>query len=110
MPTRGQGTGITAMNRKPSRLPGYWFESRRTYFATALGTGGAMLVDCVALVSHCLGWLKHWTQRRRHELTPHYIRDLWHHSLLRPGNRRRVAPVTRSRLLSDRSATPTRAA
>ena len=44
----GQTTTVTDISAGPRRLPGYWFESRRRYFAVTYGIGkliGAALVS-----------------------------------------------------------------
>ena len=33
----GQSTKVTERNTKPKRLPAYWFESRRRFFAATYG-------------------------------------------------------------------------
>ena len=35
----GQSTKVTEVSDTPKRLPGYWFESRRRYYAVTFGTG-----------------------------------------------------------------------
>jgi GT2 family glycosyltransferase len=95
MHIRGQSTGVTALKARPPRLPAYWFESRRTYFATALGHSRGLLVDSAALVSHGFGRLIDSPLRsRREKRTPYYIRDLWRHSRWRSANRQSETPRT----------------
>ena len=48
----GQSTKLTERNAAPKRLPAYWFESRRRYFAAAHGIRYAMATDAVALLAH----------------------------------------------------------
>jgi len=79
-----QSTGVT---RGPQRLPTYWFESRRRYFAVTFGIGHAMAIDIVAVLAHSLGWLKRIAARQTHTAVPHFVRDLLRHSVLRPRNR-----------------------
>ena len=88
MHIRGQSTRVTDLNKQPTRLPPYWFESRRRYFTTTFGTTRAAIIDCVAVLAHCLGWLKQRALRHREAIVPHFIRDLLHHSVLWPRNRR----------------------
>lgn len=89
----GQSTDvITETWSKPKRLPGYWFESRRRYLAVTLGTPAAMTADVLVLLAHPVGHLKRILLGRGHTNIPHYLRDLWRHSILRPRNRR-IAPV-----------------
>jgi GT2 family glycosyltransferase len=83
------------------RLPPYWFESRRRYFAVTYGITRAMAIDLVAIAAHSLGLLKKLALRRRSEIIPHFIADLLHHSVL--WRRNRNIPPTRSRF-AERSA------
>jgi N-acetylglucosaminyl-diphospho-decaprenol L-rhamnosyltransferase len=91
----GQSTAATDAGRQ-ARLPGYWFESRRRYFALRFGLYRAMAIDVVALLAHALGHLKRIILGRRRAAVPHFIRDLARHSVLRPRNR--VIPVARTQL------------
>lgn len=83
----GQSTKVTERDAKVKRLPAYWFESRRRFFATTYGLGYAMATDLAALAAHGLGLLKRLLLGRGHEAVPHFIRDLWTYSVLRPCNR-----------------------
>ncbi|HEX6245804.1 MAG TPA: glycosyltransferase family 2 protein [Polyangiales bacterium] len=92
MHVRGQSTGVTALDQKPRRLPGYWFESRRRYFVKHHGAGYTALADLASLLGHGLGTLK---QRLRGQPgTPYLLRDLLAHSVLRPTRR---APLEAAR-------------
>jgi GT2 family glycosyltransferase len=82
----GQTTAVTDINAGPRRLPAYWFESRRRYFAVTYGIGKAMAIDVVALLANSMGLIKR-IARRRHCSVPHFIRDLASHSILWPRNR-----------------------
>jgi len=84
----GQSTKVTERHVRPRRLPAYWFESRRRYFAVTYGVGRAMAIDVVALLSQSLGWLKRIALGRRRTTVPHLIRDLLQHSVLWPSNRK----------------------
>jgi N-acetylglucosaminyl-diphospho-decaprenol L-rhamnosyltransferase len=81
----GQSTRITDEQLALQRYPAYWFESRRRYFAVTFGVGRAMLIDIVALLAGPLGLLKCMLQRRAR--VPHYLRDLFRHTILWPRNR-----------------------
>lgn len=86
----GQSTDVVIESwRKPQRLPGYWFESRRRYLARSLGTAAAMLADLLVLVAYPVGYVKQFLLGRAHTAVPHYFRDLWRHSILRSRNRQR---------------------
>jgi GT2 family glycosyltransferase len=84
------GGGVTQAfghAQAPRRLPGYWFDSRRRYFALAFGTGQSMLIDVVACVASVLGLTKNALLRRRAKIVPHFTRDLVRSSILWPRNR-----------------------
>jgi N-acetylglucosaminyl-diphospho-decaprenol L-rhamnosyltransferase len=83
----GRSTSVTGPQSGPRRLPGYWFMSRRRYFAVTFGTRYAMVIDAVALLANSLGLLKRVALGRRRSAVPHYIRDLLRHSVLWPANR-----------------------
>jgi N-acetylglucosaminyl-diphospho-decaprenol L-rhamnosyltransferase len=83
----GQSTNVTARKPRPERLPAYWYESRRRYFAIAHGMYYAMVVDIVALLAHGLGTCKRLLQRRTNRGTPYFLVDLMQHSMLRSKNR-----------------------
>jgi N-acetylglucosaminyl-diphospho-decaprenol L-rhamnosyltransferase len=86
----GQSTGVTDLSdrpKRPKRLPAYWFESRRRYFAVTFGVHSALAIDVVSVVACSLGLLKRFTLRRMHSAVPYYIRDLVRHSVLWPRNR-----------------------
>jgi GT2 family glycosyltransferase len=101
----GQSTSVTDTSRGPKRLPAYWFESRRRYFAVTFGTPWATAIDVVALLAHCLGALKRIALGRRHTAVPHFIPDLARHSVLWPGNR--TVPSARCPLPHSSGATTT---
>jgi len=83
----GQSTSVTDTTTGVKRLPGYWFESRRRYFAMNHGIAMAALIDVVAVLSNMMGVVKRIVLRRHHRIVPFYIRDLIRHSVLWPGNR-----------------------
>jgi len=85
MHVMGQSTRITDEKLAGGRLPAYWFESRKRYFAVTFGVGHAMIIDIVAVAANCLGLLKLIALRRTR--VPHYIRDLIRHSVLWRRNR-----------------------
>lgn len=84
----GQSTKVTERNLAPRRLPGYWFESRRRYFARTSGTGYAVAVDLASLLAAWVCGAKCFLQRRSPREAPHFLRDMMAHSLLWPRNRR----------------------
>jgi N-acetylglucosaminyl-diphospho-decaprenol L-rhamnosyltransferase len=87
----GQSTAVT--DESHERLPAYWFESRRRYFAVTFGLFHAI---AIAVVAHCLGIFKRVLQRRHHGSIPHYVRDLVRHSVV--WKRNRDIPPARSRI------------
>jgi N-acetylglucosaminyl-diphospho-decaprenol L-rhamnosyltransferase len=87
MHIRGQSTNVTAITTVPKRLPDYWFESRRRYFARTYGTPYAITIDIVALIAHSLGTVKKIILNRTNEAVPHFFGDLLRSSALRRKNR-----------------------
>jgi N-acetylglucosaminyl-diphospho-decaprenol L-rhamnosyltransferase len=83
----GQSTKVDQRNAAPKRLPAYWFESRRRYFMTTRGIVGALLIDLTAMFASTLGSFRLVLQGRRDRIVPHYIADLWQHSVLHRKNR-----------------------
>jgi GT2 family glycosyltransferase len=90
----GQSTQVTDVRTGPKRLPAYWFESRRRYFAVSFGIPHAILIDIVAVLAHSLGWVTRQVLRRQHTAVPYFMRDLIRHSILWPRNR--AIPAVRS--------------
>jgi GT2 family glycosyltransferase len=88
MHIRGQSTTVTDLTLGPQRLPPYWFESRRRYFAVTYGIVHAMGIDIVALLACSIGLVKRAVLGRMRSATPHFIRDLIRHSVIWPHNRR----------------------
>lgn len=82
----GQSTKVHSVIG-PERLPHWWFESRRRYFALRFGTIRAMLIDIVAALAAGAGLLKRILLGRRGTAVSHYIRDLLRYSVLWPANR-----------------------
>jgi len=87
MHIRGQSTNVTDTTKGRRRFPGYWWESRRRYYAVTLGIGHAIALDAVAVLARSLGLMKNIVLRRRHVSSPYYIRDLIRHSVIWPSNR-----------------------
>jgi N-acetylglucosaminyl-diphospho-decaprenol L-rhamnosyltransferase len=88
----GQSTTVAQGSR--GRLPAYWFDSRRRFFAVSYGITCAVAIDLVALTAHLLGSVKLFIQGRRHTAIPNFIRDLFRHSVV--WKRNRAIPPTRS--------------
>jgi N-acetylglucosaminyl-diphospho-decaprenol L-rhamnosyltransferase len=87
----GQSTKVTDEKVVLQRYPGYWFESRRRYFAVTFGVVRAVIIDLVAVLSNCLGVVKRMALRR--PTVPYYTRDLIKHSVL--WRRNRAFPAVR---------------
>ncbi len=83
----GQSTAVTDITKGVKRLPAYWFESRRRYFAVNHGIACAMAIDVAAILANMMGLVKRLALGRRHRVVPHFIRDLVRHSVLSPRNR-----------------------
>jgi N-acetylglucosaminyl-diphospho-decaprenol L-rhamnosyltransferase len=96
MHIRGQSTGVTALDDKPKRLPGYWFESRRRYFAKNHGLAYAWAADLAFLAGNGIGMLKHTLQRK--PLTPKLLSDFVRQSVFLPQNRK-IAPSRNTSLV-----------
>jgi GT2 family glycosyltransferase len=94
----GQSTAVK--DESCARLPAYWFESRRRYFAVSFGVAHAMAIDAVAVIAHSLGIVKRALLRRRGSI-PHYVRDLVRHSVL--WKRNRNIPPVHSRITPSRA-------
>ena len=92
MHIQGQSTTVTDATKGPRRLPGYWFESRRRYFAMTYGTGRAISIDIIAVLANSIGLAKRVLLGRKNSTTPHFIRDLMRHSVIWPRNR--IFPAT----------------
>jgi GT2 family glycosyltransferase len=91
----GQATKVSNRKAVPERLPAYWFESRRRYFAVNYGVAYAMMADVVAMIAHGLGSLKRAAQGRRHRGVPYFLVDLLRHSVLWPRNRLAASSILR---------------
>lgn len=92
----GQSTKVAERNVAPTRLPSYWFESRRRFFVASYGPLYAAAVDIVALCATAMGSLKRIAQRRADRGVPYYLVDLAHHSILWARNRKALLtkPIT----------------
>lgn len=83
MHVAGQSTGVGCRNQQPRRLPAYWYASRRYYYLCNHGKAMAAMIDIATLLAHGLGRLKRRLQGRSIENVPHFLGDLWAHSILR---------------------------
>lgn len=78
----GQSTGVTQKTKEPKRIPAYWFESRRRYFAKNHGRLYAAIADTAWMLSYCLGGLRLWLQRKPRKSSPRLLTDFARHSSL----------------------------
>ena len=83
----GQSTTVTDETLGPKRLPAYWYESRRRYYAVTYGIAHAVAIDIVTVIASFIGFLKRVALGRSRTVTPHYIRDLIQHSVVWSRNR-----------------------
>ena len=90
----GQTTKVMERTGGPTRLPAWWFESRRRYFAVAFGMRRAMLIDLIVALAYPIGLLKRYALGRAATAVPHFLRDFLRHSVLR--SRNRVVPARAS--------------
>jgi N-acetylglucosaminyl-diphospho-decaprenol L-rhamnosyltransferase len=97
----GQSTKVTAPKDALERLPAYWFESRRRYFAINHGTRYALITDTVAALAHGLGFLKRVALGRRRQGIPHFLTDLLKYSALWPRNLRLAKSSIHARRLEQ---------
>jgi hypothetical protein len=88
----GQSTKVTERNAKPRRLPAYWFESRRRFFAVTYGLPYAVATDVMGLLAYGVGSLKRLALGQKESAVPFFASDLLKHSIIWPSNRR-LAPL-----------------
>ncbi|MEM1012995.1 MAG: glycosyltransferase family 2 protein [Planctomycetota bacterium] len=79
----GQASGISGKVTK--RMPTYWFDSRRRYFLTQLGTLRATLADAAWLTGFGLWRLRRRFQRKDDHDPQHLLADSFRHSVFRRG-------------------------
>ncbi|HEV7136828.1 MAG TPA: glycosyltransferase family 2 protein [Steroidobacteraceae bacterium] len=83
----GQSTKVMERTAGPTRLPAWWFESRRRYFAVAFGMRRTILIDLLVALAYPIGLLKRLALGRGATAVPRYYRDFLRHSVLWPRNR-----------------------
>jgi GT2 family glycosyltransferase len=96
----GQATQVMDGAKIRKRLPGYWFDSRRRYFAVTFGVAQAMAIDIVTVIAYALGGVKRALMPRPGAGVPYFIRDLIRHSVW--WRRNRDIPPVRSSALDGR--------
>jgi N-acetylglucosaminyl-diphospho-decaprenol L-rhamnosyltransferase len=102
MHIRGQSTAVTDLTKGPRRMPGYWWESRRRYYAVTCGIGHAIAIDLVTALARSLGLLKRVLAGRGHTAVPYFVRDLARYTVLWPRNR--VFPPVSAEIPDNKSA------
>ena len=88
----GQSTHVTGSYEARTRLPTYWFKSRRRYFMATYGLCYAAITDIISLLANGLGSLKRLVQGRAGHGIPCLTRDLARHILLWP-RKCHLAPI-----------------
>jgi GT2 family glycosyltransferase len=84
----GRSTGVTGTRTTVrSRLPDYWFESRRRYFSKNHGVAYAAATDLAFLAAYGIGRLKRAVQGRSEQNVPHMMSDILRHSVIWRKNR-----------------------
>ena len=78
----GQSTGVTGKSQGINRIPAYWFQSRRRYFAKNYGRIYAIITDIAWVLSYCLGNLRLSIQRKHRKSPPRLLADFIRHSAL----------------------------
>ena len=103
MHIRGQSTAVTDLTKGPTRKPGYWWESRRRYYAVTVGIGHAIVIDLVTALARSVGLVKLTLLGRGHTAAPYFVRDLARQTVLWPRNRE-FPPVSTPRLDASSAA------
>ena len=71
----GQSTGLTGRNSTPSRMPTYWFNSRRRYFVKNHSRAYAIAADLVWITSYMTYRMRKRIQRKRDFDPPRLLSD-----------------------------------
>ena len=81
----GAATGISDHRKKAPRRPAYWFESRRRFFIKNFGKATALMSDVALLSGFAIWRLRRAIQRKPDLDPPHFLGDLFFHSVFRKG-------------------------
>lgn len=81
----GQSTGVTVRDRRPKRMPQYWFDSRRRYFVKNYGLLYAALADAVWILSFSLWRVRRVIQRKPDTDPPEFFGDFLRNSAFLKG-------------------------
>jgi GT2 family glycosyltransferase len=71
----GQSTGVTVRDQIPQRIPAYWYDSRRRYFAKNHGVLYTYLTDATWVVGYILWEIRRFIQRKPNHHPPNYFGD-----------------------------------
>lgn len=88
----GQSSGVTVRGRRPDRVPGYWFESRRRYFVLNHGRLYTAMADLLVILAYPLGRLRVLLQRKPNPRPPRYLLDFIGHSAIFRRDEPRLRP------------------
>lgn len=90
----GRSTGVTGAEAAAARLPGYWFDSRKRYYAKHYGVLGALGIDLLWITGHLIGRLVDPVRSQPLVRPKAVLSDLVRRNLLRPRSALR-APARR---------------
>jgi len=73
----GQSSGIDQDNKKPKRLPKYWFDSRRRYFLKNYGWFYTAMTDSIWAFTYILWRIRQFIQQKPNHDPPYLLIDFW---------------------------------
>ena len=88
------GSATTGVDREGSRLPGYWFESRKHYFEKNHGRLYLWVANVLWLCGHLSWQMRRRVQRLAERQPPHILRDFLHYNLGIVSTPARAVPAT----------------
>jgi N-acetylglucosaminyl-diphospho-decaprenol L-rhamnosyltransferase len=77
----GQSTGVTGIHRKVTRMPQYWFDSRRRYFLKNHGVLFSSAVDGLYIAGYCAFRARAVVQPHINHDPPEMLADYWCNSV-----------------------------
>jgi GT2 family glycosyltransferase len=78
----GRSTGVTVRDRRPGRVPAYWFASRRRYYRKHHGFCYRLLCNLTHASGHAIDVLRRVVGRRPDTGPPRYLRDFLRQTFL----------------------------
>jgi N-acetylglucosaminyl-diphospho-decaprenol L-rhamnosyltransferase len=78
----GQSSELTQRDKRPPRLPPYWFASRRRYFLKNYGIAVAIAADLAFGLGLAFWRVRRFLFRKPDRDPPHLLKDFWLNSLL----------------------------